>query len=143
MRVLDRLQPLGLLALRLVVGFIMVGHSYPKLLGGMHKYEATISALGLPWWLALVSAAAEFFGGLALIFGIFTRCFSLAILIDMVIAIWKVHWKNGFMKEHGYEFPLTLAAVVLSLIFSGAGPITLDAVLRGSSGAGFSGRKSR
>ena len=132
MRYLDRLQPLALLVMRVVLGVIMIGHSYWKVFGGEHKAVAFVTGLGLPWWLTYFSMAAEFGGGILVILGLFTRVSAFAILVDMIVAIWKVHWKNGLLGEHGYQFTLTLAAVAFALIFFGAGPIALDSIRRGA-----------
>jgi putative oxidoreductase len=130
LRYLDRLQPIALLALRLVLGAIMIGHGYPKVFGGLSHHVQAVSRLGLPGWLAYLSAAAEFFGGIALVVGLLTRLAALAILINLAVAIEKVHWKNGFLSANGYQFPLACAAVAFALIFFGAGPIALDATVR-------------
>jgi putative oxidoreductase len=132
LRYLDRLQPLGLLALRLVLGTVMIGHGYGKVFGGLSRHVQLVTSLGLPGWWAYLSAFAEFFGGILLIVGLLTRVASLAILIDMFVAIWKVHWKNGMFGKGGYEFQLTLAAIAFALIFFGAGPIAMDAIHKGS-----------
>ena len=141
LRFLDRLQPLGLLALRLVVGTVMIAHGYGKVFhGGLAQHVQRVSSLGLPGWLAYPSAFAEFFGGMLLIAGFLTRFVALAVLIDMLVAIWKIHWKNGMFGKGGYELPLTLATIAFALIFLGAGPISLDqAFSRG--GGGSPGRK--
>ena len=132
MRLLDRMQPLGLLALRLVVGAIMIAHGYGKVFhGGLAQHVQRVSSLGLPGWLAYPSAYTEFFGGILLIAGLCTRFVSLAMVIDMFVAIWKIHWKNGMFAKGGYEFPLTLATIAFALIFFGAGPIAIDAIRRG------------
>ena len=73
LRLLDRLQPLALLVLRIVLGVIMIGHGYPKVFGGLSEHVHHVSNLGLPGWLAYCSAAAEFFGGILLLVGLFTR----------------------------------------------------------------------
>jgi putative oxidoreductase len=138
MRFLDRLQPLALLVLRLVLGTIMVAHGSSKVFGGLSHHVQMVSNLGLPGWLAYFSAAAEFFGGILLIAGFLTRFASLAIIIDMIVAIWKVHWKNGLRADHGYEFPLALAAIAFALIFFGAGPIAFDSL---RSGGRLSGKR--
>ena len=134
MRYLDRLQPLALLALRLVLGVVMIAHGRPKVFGGMHHHVSMVSSIGLPGWWAYLSAAAEFGGGILLVLGLFTRVAGLAVLIDMAVAIWKVHWKNGLLGQGGYEFPLALAAIAFALIFLGAGPISLDSIRRGGGG---------
>jgi len=136
LRYLDRLQPLALLVLRLVLGVIMVAHSYWKVFGGEHKVVEMVTSHGLPAWSAYLSMAAEFLGGLMVILGALTRCAALAILIDMAVAIWKVHWKNGLTGNGAVEFPLALAAISFALIFFGAGPISLDSVRRGGGGGG-------
>jgi putative oxidoreductase len=135
LRYLDRLQPLALLVLRVVLGVVMIGHSYPRIFGGLSHYVHYISSLGLPGWLAYLSVFAEFFGGILVIAGLFTRLFSLAILIDLGTAIWKEHWKNGLLGDNGYQFPMALAAIAFALIFFGAGPIALDAIRAGGGGS--------
>jgi len=72
--------------------------------------------------MAYLSAGTEFLGGVALVLGVFTRFFALAVLIEMSVAIWKVHWKNGLTGQGGYEFPLTIATVALALLCFGGGP---------------------
>jgi putative oxidoreductase len=134
LRYLDRLQPIALLVLRLVLGVIMIGHGYPKVFGGLSHHVQSVSNLGLPGWLAYFSAAAEFLGGIAVILGLFTRVAGLAIAINMAVAIGKVHWKNGLLGNGGYQFPLALAAIAFALMFFGAGPIALDAIRRGGGG---------
>jgi putative oxidoreductase len=129
LRFLDRLQPVALLALRLVIGVIMIAHGYGKVFhGGLGQHVHRVASLGLPGWLAYPSAFTEFFGGILLIVGLLTRFVSLLVLIDMLVAISKVHWKNGMFAKGGYEFPLTLATIAFALIFLGAGPIALDAI---------------
>jgi putative oxidoreductase len=136
LRYLDRLQPLALLVLRLVLGAIMIGHGYPKIFGGLSHHVQMVRGLGLPGWLAYCSAGAEFFGGIAVVLGLFTRCAAIAILINLAIAIGKVHWKNGLLGNGGYQFPLALAAIAFALIFFGAGPIALDSMRRGGGSTG-------
>lgn len=131
MRLLDRLQPLALLVLRLVLGAVMIAHGYPKVFGGLQRQVHVVSSLGLPGWLAYCSALAEFFGGILVIAGLLTRVAALSIVIDLAVAIWKVHWKNGLTGQDGYEFPLALAAIGFALVFFGAGPISIDAIRGG------------
>jgi putative oxidoreductase len=139
LRILDRLQPLALLAARLTLGAIMVVHGYHKVFGGLHHHADYVASLGLPAWTAYLSSFTEFLGGLLVLGGLFTRFAAVAICIDLGVAIWKVHWHNGLTGDHGCEFPLAVATLAFVLIFFGAGPIAMDHVLRGG-GSGFKGK---
>jgi len=89
----------------------------------------------MPAWLGYVSALVEFGGGILLIAGLLTRCAALAVLIDMCVAIAKVHWSHGLLGAGGMEFPLSLAAIAFALIVLGGGAISIDAI-RGGGGGG-------
>jgi len=133
---LNRLQPLALLVMRLVLGAIMIAHGYHKVWGGFHHHMEFVGSLGIPRWMAYLSAGTEFFGGIAIVLGLFTRFFSLAIVIEMAVAIWKVHFKNGLTGNSGFEFPLALAAIAFALMCFGGGPW-------GATFGKSSGRKAR
>ena len=137
MRYLDRLQPLALLVMRFALGAIMVDYGYHKLFGGMHHHVQLVVSLGLPAWSAYLSALAEFFGGLLVLIGLFTRAAALFICIDLCVAIAKVHFHNGLMGNTGYEFPLALATIVFALIFFGGGPIAFDHIRAAGGGGKF------
>jgi putative oxidoreductase len=130
---LDRLQPLGLLVLRVVLGVIMIAHGYRNLFGGgLHQHAKFVASLGIPTWLGYVSSIAEFGGGILLVVGLFTRIAALAVCIDLLVAIFKVHFHNGLMGQGGYEYPLALAAMAFALIFTSGGSVSLDWVVGGS-----------
>jgi len=131
LRYLDRMQPLALVILRLVLGVVMIGHGWQKVNGHLHEFASHVASLWLPAWLGYVSAFTEFGGGILLIAGLFTRCVAFAVLVDMIVAIARVHWKHGFMGNGGYEFPLALWAIAFALIFFGAGAISIDGIRGG------------
>lgn len=138
MRVLDRLQPLALVVMRLALGGIMLVHGYHKVFGGLHHHAQFVSGLGLPGWLGYVSSFTEFLGGLLILAGFFTRIAAFAVFLDLAVAIWKVHLHNGLMgspDRPGYELALAASAIAFALIFLGGGPIAIDHVLRGGSGS--------
>jgi len=134
-RYLDRLQPLALLFMRLALGAVMVVHGSHKVFGGLHNHAHFVASLGLPAWTAYLSSFTEFLGGILILAGLFTRAAAFAICINMIVAIWKVHWHNGLTGDHGFEFPLSLAVIACALIFFGAGPIAIDHILRGGGSA--------
>lgn len=127
----------GPLALRLPVGIIFAAHGAQKLFGwfGGYGIEGTgqwMASIGLApgELMALLAGSAEFFGGLALVFGLLVRPAAIALAVTMLVAIFSVHFANGlFLDNGGYEFGLALLAASLSLAFTGAGRASLDALL--------------
>jgi putative oxidoreductase len=128
---LERLQPLALLVMRLVLATIMIAHGSQKVFGGIPRFETMVSGIGLPAWMAYLSAAAEFGGGILVLLGVLTRVASFAITIDLLVAIVKVHAKAGLSGPGGFEFPLAVVAISFALIFFGAGPISVDSIFSG------------
>jgi putative oxidoreductase len=128
---LDRLQPLALVVLRLVLATVMIAHGSQKVFGGMPRFQSMVSGIGFPAWLAYLSAAAEFGGGILVLLGVLTRFAALAITIDLAVAIVRVHAKAGLRGPGGFEFPMAVAAIAFALIFFGPGPISLDSIFSG------------
>lgn len=128
---LDRLQPLALLVMRLTLATVMIAHGSQKVFGGMPRHESLVSSIGFPAWMAYVSAAAEFGGGILVLLGLFTRIAALAITTDLAVAIIKVHAKAGLRGPGGFEFPLAVVVIAFALIFFGAGPISLESIFSG------------
>ena len=76
-------------------------------------------------WLVI---AVEFFGGIAIVLGVLSRLAALGFAVEMVVAIAKVHWTNGFFlgpKAMGFEYPLTLCVVALVVFLTGPGRYAL------------------
>src|SRR5205809_995624 len=135
------MRPYGPLMLRLCVGAIFLAHGAQKLFGvwggpGITGTAKMIGSLGLPYPtpLAALLAASEFGGGALLILGSATLWVSLALLIDMGIAVWKVHYPHGFFLNwsltpghgHGLEFNLALIGALLCLLLGGPGAFSVD-----------------
>jgi putative oxidoreductase len=125
------------LALRIAAGIIFVAYGSQKLFGwfGGYGLEGTgqwMASIGLEpgYLMALMAGSAEFFGGILLILGIFTRPTAIALAVTMLMAIITVHLPNGlFMANNGYAFALTLMAMSISLFVSGAGAFSVDNLL--------------
>src|SRR5437868_14742534 len=83
--------------LRLALGVVFFAHGAQKMLGwfGGFGYSGTMGFLTggmhIPAPLAFLAIAAEFFGGLGLIFGLLTRIAAFGIAANMVVAIGAVH----------------------------------------------------
>lgn len=134
MRTLARLQPWTLLLLRLAIGFSMVYHSHEKVftaeslhsghyLAPMQYFNQFVAHLGLPAWLGYVSTITEFFGGLFLLAGLFTRFWAFMVAGNMLVALITVNMHHGYP---GSEVTLALIAMSLMLVTAGSGKLALD-----------------
>ena len=127
----------GILALRIPAAIIFIAHGGQKLFAwfGGYGLEGTgqwMASIGLVpgYQLALLAGSAEFFGGIALLVGLMVRPTALILALTMLVAIFSVHFVNGlFMSNNGYEFALALLAISASLMFSGAGKVSIDNIL--------------
>lgn len=128
--------------LRLVLGVIFFAHGAQKMLGwfGGYGFNGTMGfftgLLHIPAPLAFLAIAAEFFGGLGLLFGLFTRVAAFGIFCNMIVAIAMVHHQFGFFmnwagtqKGEGFEFHLLVLAATAFLIIRGAGAASIDRFL--------------
>ena len=129
------------LALRIPVGVVFAAHGAQKLFGlfGGYGLDGTgqwMDSIGIhPGHLmALLAGSAEFFGGLALLFGLLVRPAAAVLAFTMIVAIFSVHISKGlFMANNGYEYALALLAVTAALLISGAGRLSVDAKLSAGS----------
>ena len=133
-KILNSNAGLGALALRVPVGIILAAHGAQKLFGwfGGYGLEGTgqwMASIGLEpgYLMALLAGSAEFFGGLALVFGLLTRPAAAVSAFTMVVAIFSTHIDNGlFMSNNGYEFALALLAATVALVIQGGGAYAVD-----------------
>jgi putative oxidoreductase len=128
------LNDLALLILRLGLGAVMFAHGAQKLLGlfgghGPQLFVRFVGTLGMPASMAWLVIAVEFFGGIAVVFGVLSRLAALGFAVEMVVAIVKLHWAQGFFMNRpggaGYEYPLVLGVVAFVLLLSGPGRFAL------------------
>jgi len=131
MKFMRGLEPLAILALRLVLALIYVYHGYPKLVHPSDAMRQFFVLHGFPAYFVSVAGILESFGALLLFLGLFTRPASLLLAIEMCVAIWKVHSTHGIMVVKDYEFPLALAAACFALATIGAGLFSLDHLVFG------------
>src|SRR5947209_19094470 len=76
-----------LLAGRVLMGWIFVESGFRKLTG-MDAFIASLANRRVPYASVLgwIGAAAEFFGGLAILLGAWTRCAALVIIVFVIVA---------------------------------------------------------
>jgi putative oxidoreductase len=131
------------LMLRVPLGLIFMAHGSQKLLGlfGGQGLTATFRNfehhLGIPPIFTLLAIIAEFGGGFGVLTGFLTRLSAAGISAVMAVAIYKVHWANGFFLNinctpghgHGIEYNLALLGMGLYLVFAGGGRWCLDRLI--------------
>jgi putative oxidoreductase len=134
------MRSFGLLILRLALGGTLMAHGSQKVFGafegpGMEGFKTTTKKLGLEpaEIMAPIGAYSEFLGGLSVLLGLFTPAGALAIINTMVVAIWKVHAKNGFWNnKRGWEFNGLIIGAAAALALGGPGKLSVDNLLFGS-----------
>jgi putative oxidoreductase len=119
--------------LRVFLGLLFFIHGSQKMFGafggaGIAGTAAFFEKFGIfpgLFWTWVVTIV-EFFGGIFLVFGFLTRIAAGLLVIDMLVAIARVHWPNFIWFKGGYEFPLTLAVIALTVFFWGPGTASID-----------------
>ena len=120
---------IALLIIRAVTGVIFIAHGWQKLfVYGFAGVSGAFAHMGVPApeVLGPFVALVEFFGGVALLIGLLTRLAALGLAVNMLVAMLLVHAKSGFFNPGGIEFPLSLFAAALLLVFTGAGNYSSD-----------------
>ncbi|MFZ5734001.1 MAG: DoxX family protein [Pseudomonadota bacterium] len=140
----------GPLYARLVVGYVFMWTGWQKL-NNLPVMIQNFTEWGIPFPALLTPFASgvEFFGGIALILGLFTRIFAAQLAFVMIVAV-KVAKFGDWMKSYsagessldillGFE-EFTYMAVFFWLAVAGPGKVSLDYLLLRSSGRNESGK---
>ncbi len=111
---------------RVVIGFLFACHGAQKLFGVLGGQRM----LGNP--LMLAAGILEFFGGSLIALGLFTRPVAFLLSGEMAVGYFRAHAPHGFFPiiNHG-ELAVVYCFIFLYMATRGAGPLSLDAVVRG------------
>ena len=117
-----------LLIVRLLVGFAMLSHGFPKLQMLMSGEEIQFfNFLGLGQKTSLFLAVfAEFVCSIFLILGLFTRWASFFLLFTMLVAVLIIHAPDGFDKK---ELGTLYASIYMIYLAMGPGKFSIDAMI--------------
>jgi len=113
---------LGLLLIRVGTGLVFFMHGIMKL-QSIGMINTFFTHLGLPAPIAMLIALLETVGGLALIFGVFTRVFAVLLGIEMLVAIFITGGPAKGWAQH--ELEALLMAVSFGLVYTGSGRFSL------------------
>jgi len=118
-------------ALRIVAGFLFTLHGVQKLFGGLggNQVEALMSQRGS-------AGILEFFGGLLIMVGLFTRPVAFLVSGQMAVAYFIAHAPNGFwpIMNRG-ELAAFYCFTWLFFCAHGAGKYSIDGWLAGRKSA--------
>jgi putative oxidoreductase len=120
--------PRFLSVLRIIAAFLLIAHGAQKLFGflappGMPS-ATPLSLMG-------VAGILEFFGGLLLLLGLFTRPVAFILSGMMAVAYFTVHAPGGFWPlQNKGELAVLYCFVFLFLSVAGGGEWSVDRLLR-------------
>jgi putative oxidoreductase len=153
----DRNLSIGLLILRIGIAGYLITHGWGKvqmILAGQHEMFGDPVGLGSQLSLWLV-AFAEFACAILVLIGAATRLAAIPVVIAMAVAAFVAHGSDPWtMQEAAMRFfsgaskswaskqpALMFAVVFLTLVFTGAGRYSVDALIARQRAGKTSGRK--
>jgi putative oxidoreductase len=124
-----KLQSYAQALLRIAAGFTFSLHGFQKLFGffGGIGHGARAHFFSLMW----AAGVLECFGGLLILLGLFTRPVAFLLCGEMAVAYFKQHFPHGFWPiSNGGELAVVYCFIFLYLTTAGAGPVSLDSIVR-------------
>ena len=128
----DKLIPLSWPLVRCAAGIILAVHGWGKISRGAEAMAPAFAKMGYthPVLVVYILIAIEFFGGIAIALGLFTRFFAAAVTIEMAVIMFAHYLPNGFSwLNRGYEFVLLWGLVAMAIWWRGGGPYSLDRLI--------------
>ncbi len=117
----------GILLLRLSFGFLFMWHGYEKLVSFNEVVNYFPNPLGLGTEVSLsLVIFAEFFCGILLSLGLFTRLALVPPFITMLVAFFIIHQKDDFAVK---ELALVFLLLSISIFILGSGKYSIDRIL--------------
>jgi putative oxidoreductase len=128
------MEPIAYTIVRIAIGATVFMHGWGKFTGGVPAAYFAKIGMPAPTAMAYWALFIETIGAACVAIGLFTRFFAAALAIEMLIALWLVHWANGFLVsvsggKNGIEYVLILGVVFLAIAIRGGGPYSVDAKL--------------
>ena len=126
----------GLLGIRLLLAYEFGIAGLEKLNGDNwfadiqsdFPFPFSVVPVDLSWFLATWT---ELIGAAALVVGLGTRFWAVSLLIPDLVAWVSVHGANGYnVCDNGYKLPLMYALMLIPLVLSGPGRLSIDHWIR-------------
>ncbi|MGH6673525.1 MAG: DoxX family protein [Xanthobacteraceae bacterium] len=128
----EALSPVGYALIRVALGLILVPHGFAKLflndaIPTSHHFAQWGWAYPLAW--AYFIGAVEFFGGLLLALGLFTRIAAAAFVVEMAVISFALLYPRWDWGRHGMEYALFMGVVALGILLAGSGRYSVDSLI--------------
>lgn len=126
----------GMLGIRLLLAYEFGIAGLEKLRGdnwfadvqGAFPFPFSIVPVDISW---LLATWTELVGAAALVIGLGTRFWAGSLLILDIVAWMSVHGGNGYnVCDNGYKLPLIYLLMLIPLVLSGPGRLSIDAWVR-------------
>lgn len=127
--VYSSLHDLAFTLLRVVAGGTLITHGAGKIIdpfGTVGMVESLGFYPGMFW--SPLLAATEFFGGILIVLGLFTRAAAFAAMVVLLVTVW-FHWVTLGQGYEGAEKSIIWAAIFAFLAVRGGGAHSVDARL--------------
>jgi putative oxidoreductase len=128
---MDHVKSITLFLLRVVAGLMFLQAGGMKLFdwfGGIPAEHGGHPAMGSQAW---IGGVLEFYGGAAILLGLFTRPVAFILSGEMAFAYWMSHApRNVFPLLNGGDASILYCFLFLYLAFAGGGAWSLDRALR-------------
>lgn len=128
---LEKLKDLPPLLFRLVLAYGFYGPATMKLnnFSGIVEWFTSMG-MPLPKLNAFLATGTETAGFVLLFLGLATRIISIPLMVIMIVAIATVHLGSGFEAgNNGFEIPIYYILMLFSLLITGPGKFSLDALI--------------
>ena len=120
--------PRLLSVLRIVAGFLLMAHGAQKLFGFLAPPGMPAATMGSLMW---VAGVLEFFGGLLILIGLFTRPVAFILSGLMAVAYFMAHAPGGFWPlQNKGELAVLYCFVFLFFAAAGGGLWSVDRCIR-------------
>lgn len=118
---------IGMLLLRVGAGGLIIPHGYSKLVHFADKKNSFMNFLGLGSTVSMTLVIfAEFFCGMFIILGLFTRLAAIPLIISLSVALFKAN--NGDVFGAGADAGLFLTCFLV-LLLCGPGKASVDGLI--------------
>ena len=130
-KVTDNFQSIALFFARLTIAYGFYDPAIKKW-QGIENVASWFGSMGIPFPTlnAYMAATTEILGVILLTLGLFTRIISVPLIVIMLVAIFLVHFQNGFSAgDNGFEIPLYYLLFLGIFLSHGAGKISVDNII--------------